>query len=110
MSMDEKTWQVVAAESELDDTGQLHVQLDGEDLLLVRDGGNYYAIAWYCSHEAFPLEGGEVGGGCITCPYHGAEFNLADGSVQAPPAFEPLQTWPVKVADGIIAVAITSTG
>ena len=108
--MSDITWHVVAAVSELDASPQLHVNLDGEDMLLVREEGSYYAIAWLCSHEAFSLEGGVVQGGCITCPYHGAEFSLKDGSVLAPPAHEPISTWPVKVEDGIIAVGVPLTG
>ena len=100
------TYQVVASTAELEDTGQLHVQLDDAEILLVRDGENYHAINYYCSHETFTLEGGMVQDGCIVCPYHGAEFCLADGSVKAPPAWEDIRTWPVRVEDNLISIAV----
>ena len=100
-------FQVVAATSELEATGQLHVQLEEAEILLVKDGETYHAISYYCSHEALTLEGGMIHDGCIICPYHGAEFCLKDGSVQAPPAWEDLKTYPVRVTDNTIAIAVS---
>ncbi|MDZ7684966.1 MAG: Rieske (2Fe-2S) protein [Gammaproteobacteria bacterium] len=59
---------VVAAEDDLNEGGQLYVELDGEEILLCRHEGEVYAIAYYCSHAAFTLEGGTLADGCITCP------------------------------------------
>ncbi|MBD3647996.1 MAG: Rieske 2Fe-2S domain-containing protein [Pseudomonadales bacterium] len=98
---------VVAATSELPEGGQMLVELDGEEILLCHHEGQYYAVAFYCSHEAFGLEGGEMHEGCITCPYHGAEFKLADGSVLAPPAFEGINTYPLRVEDDLIKICAT---
>lgn len=95
---------VVAYTDELPEGGQMHVDLNGEEILLCRHEGNYYAIAFYCSHEEFGLEGGEMAGGCITCPYHGAEFDLRDGAVLATPATEGIKTYPVRVEHGAIAI------
>ena len=44
--------------------------------------------------------------GCITCPFHGAEFKLSDGSVQAAPAWEPILSYSVLVENDTIAVSI----
>ena len=95
---------VVASTSELEEDGQMYIELNGEEILLCKHRGQYHAIAYYCSHEAFTLEGGTLYNGCITCPYHGAEFALNDGSVQAPPAYEPIKTYPVKVENDTIAL------
>jgi len=50
------------------------------------------------------LEGGFIRNGCITCPYHGAEFDLRDGYVKAPPAFEAIKTYPVKTYQDTISI------
>ncbi len=106
--MSEKFY-VVAAIAELDASPQMHVDLNGEEILLVRDGEDFYAIAYYCSHEEFTLEGGMVNKKCITCPYHGAEFSLVDGHVLSPPAYEDIKTYPVKVNrdEGTLAVGVS---
>ena len=97
---------VVAACSELAVTMQMYVELNGEEILLCRESEEYFAVSYYCSHERFTLEGGTIAAGCITCPYHGAEFRLSDGGVIAPPAFEPIKTYPIRVEDDTIAVGI----
>jgi nitrite reductase/ring-hydroxylating ferredoxin subunit len=97
---------VVAATSELKEGGQLYVELNGEQILLCQHKGKYYAIAYYCSHAAFALEGGELHDGCITCPYHGAEFKLDDGAVVAPPAYEPIRVYATRVLDDTIAIKV----
>lgn len=101
-----ETFYVVAAKSELDATGQLHVDLNGEQILLCRDGESYFAVAYLCSHEDYALEGGTIHNGCITCPYHGAEFSLKTGDVLAPPAYEGIKTYPVKTDEDTISIGL----
>lgn len=101
-------YHVVAATSELDEDGQMRVELDGEEILLCRHQGEFFAVAYYCSHEMYTLEGGMLSDGCITCPYHGAEFKLSNGAVKAPPAWEDIKTYPVKIENGTIAIAVSS--
>ncbi len=79
-------YHIVAALSEMSEGHQMYIELDGEEILLCQHEGEYFAINYFCSHAEFGLEGGSIRDGCITCPYHGAEFCLKDGSVQAPPA------------------------
>ena len=97
---------VVAACAELEATPQIHINLNGEEILLCREDEDYYAVSYYCSHEKLTLEGGNITAGCITCPYHGAEFRLSDGSVMAPPALKPIKTFSTKVENGTIAVGL----
>ena len=99
-------YHVVAAVSELETSQQLHVELNGKEILLCRDGDDYYAVSYYCSHAEFPLEGGDIHHGCITCPYHGAEFDLNTGEALAAPAFEPIETYLLRIEDGLIALGL----
>ena len=104
--MTEKQYHPVTTESALDGSSQMHVDIDGEEILLVRDRRQYYAISYHCSHQQLPLEGGRIENKRIICPYHGAEFSLLDGSALAPPACEPLATYPVRVTDGTIFLGV----
>lgn len=99
---------VVASTEELAEDGQMHIELNGEEILLCKHEGSYFAVSYYCSHDEFTLEGGQMSDNCITCPYHGAMFNLEDGSVQAPPAFEDIKVYPVKLENNTIAIAVKS--
>lgn len=94
----------LASLDELPEGGQLRVELDDLTLLLCHLDGTVYAIDYFCTHDELGLEGGDLNEGCITCPYHGAEFRLSDGAVLAPPAFEPIATYPVTITDRLIQV------
>jgi nitrite reductase/ring-hydroxylating ferredoxin subunit len=72
---------------------------------VARVGGELYAMANRCSHRGGPLHEGELDDGCVTCPWHGSRFRLADGSVERGPAAYPQPSWRVRVQDGTIQVA-----
>ena len=66
--------------------------------------GQYYAIEDVCTHD-----GSEIATGClydhvIECPRHGARFDLRTGEVVELPAYGPVQTFEVRVKDGMIQV------
>ena len=100
-------YHIVASTAELGEEDQIHVNVNGIDILLCKHAGKYYAIDYYCNHAFLPMEGGSMEHGLITCPYHGAEFSLADGSAQAAPAWEALTSYPVQVNNESITIAIT---
>jgi 3-phenylpropionate/trans-cinnamate dioxygenase ferredoxin subunit len=104
--MTDPQYHVVAATSEIAEGGQLFVELDGEEILLCRHDGKYFAVSYYCSHATFPLEGGPMDDGCISCPYHGATFDLATGRAEAPPAWEDIKTYAVRVEDSTVAISV----
>ena len=80
------------------------INLQQESLLLVNIAGEFYAIENTCSHDGGVLSGGEVCGCEITCPRHGARFDLKTGAVLSPPAFEDIATYPVRVVDNMVQV------
>ncbi|MEM6530970.1 MAG: NifU family protein [Myxococcota bacterium] len=61
------------------------VEVDGQSVLLSRVGDTVKAYRNACSHLGMPLDGGEVAGGIITCPYHGFEFALDSGDCLTAP-------------------------
>jgi nitrite reductase/ring-hydroxylating ferredoxin subunit/DMSO/TMAO reductase YedYZ heme-binding membrane subunit len=76
---------------------------DGERIAVFRDGAQIGALSNLCAHQNGPIGEGRIVNGCITCPWHGYEYRLADGC--APPPFtEKLATFRVRVRDGIVEV------
>ena len=72
-------------------------------------GGELYALEDRCSHDDGPLcEGDWEPEDCrVICPRHGSAFDLATGRPLSLPAYEPVQTYPVRVdADGIVKVKV----
>ena len=56
-------------------------QAQGIEILLARVEGKYYAAQNKCPHYGGDLSKGKLEGTIVTCPRHGSQFNLADGSV-----------------------------
>jgi nitrite reductase/ring-hydroxylating ferredoxin subunit len=53
--------------------------VEGRRIALFNIEGSYYAIDDTCTHEGGPLCEGEVRGFKVTCPWHGADFDLKSG-------------------------------
>ncbi len=78
----------------------------GRDICLLKIGETVYAFADLCTHAEYPMSDGSlVDDHTIECCLHGAQFDLRDGHVVAPPAEEPLPVYPVKIEDGAVWVA-----
>ena len=56
-------------------------QVQDEEILIARIGGKYYATQNKCAHFGGDLSEGDLEGSTVTCPRHGSQFNLTDGSV-----------------------------
>ena len=97
-------WVDVAAVGELPPGAHKVVEVEGAMIAVFNLGGHYHAIEDVCTHDGGTLTGGEVHGEEIECPRHGARFSITTGDVLAPPAYEPISTFPVRVEDGVIQV------
>lgn len=96
----------VADDDLLDETA-LVIEVKGQEIALVRTGGEVYAMQNDCPHAGQPLGDGEIiEEGVLECPGHGARFNVATGEVVQGPAAEPVTTYDVEVVDGMIRVAL----
>ena len=71
-------------------------------------GGSLYAIEDRCSHDDGPLcEGDWDEETCtVVCPRHGSAFELSSGRPLSLPAYEPVETYPVQIVDGIVRVDV----
>lgn len=93
--MDE--WVDVAAVVEIPPGECIAVEVDDRMIAVVNVDGEFHAIDNICTHEYAELSEGMVLGDEIQCPLHGAQFNVITGEVTAPPAYEPLRTYEVRV-------------
>lgn len=80
----------------LGDGAILQGKVAGEDVILVRRGSDFFALAAHCSHYGGPLAKGLVVGDEVRCPLHHACFSLRSGQVLRPPAFDPVACWRVE--------------
>jgi len=80
------------------------VDVDGIAVAVFNLEGEFLAIEDQCSHEESTLSDGEIEGETIICPRHGAKFALRTGEALSAPAYEPVATFRVRVADGMVQV------
>jgi nitrite reductase/ring-hydroxylating ferredoxin subunit/DMSO/TMAO reductase YedYZ heme-binding membrane subunit len=97
-------WLTVGALASIPDQGARIVTAPGgERVAVFRDGNQVGAVTNLCAHQNGPLGEGRIIDGCITCPWHGYQYRLADGC--APPPFtEKLATHRVRIAGGLVEV------
>jgi NADPH-dependent 2,4-dienoyl-CoA reductase/sulfur reductase-like enzyme/nitrite reductase/ring-hydroxylating ferredoxin subunit len=78
------------------DGGKLLGVVDGEEVLLVRRGTQFFAVGAYCTHYHGPLADGLVVNDEVRCPWHHACFSLRTGEALRAPALDPIQCWPIE--------------
>jgi metal-sulfur cluster biosynthetic enzyme/nitrite reductase/ring-hydroxylating ferredoxin subunit len=98
------TFERVASVSEIPPNGRKSIIVDDVPALLLRVGNDFFAVEDVCSHDGQPLTDGPVADGAITCPRHGAKFDLKTGHALCMPATQGIPTFVVQVRDGEIFV------
>ncbi|MDZ7344512.1 MAG: non-heme iron oxygenase ferredoxin subunit [candidate division KSB1 bacterium] len=82
------------------------VEANGKQIALFNLDGNFYAIDNTCTHRGGPLAEGFVEGEDVTCPWHGAQFNIKTGAVVGPPATQRVTTYNVRVQGNEIEIEL----
>ncbi len=98
------SWINVAHTDEIPANGCKVVDVDGVAVAVFRLDGGFHAIEDLCTHDGGELASGKVEGAEIECPRHGARFNIKTGAVTAPPAYEPVYSFPIRIQDGVVQV------
>jgi 3-phenylpropionate/trans-cinnamate dioxygenase ferredoxin subunit len=69
-------------------------------VVVCRVGGVLHAVEDNCSHRDAKLSEGRLRGPLLTCPLHGAQFDVRDGSHQGPPAAIGIASYAVDESAG----------
>lgn len=96
------------AEGGLAQTGEVEVGggvvLGDQDVVVTQPAaGEWKGFSATCTHEGCTVT--DVSDGTINCNCHGSKFSIADGSVVAGPAPQPLPEKPVVVEDDWVVLA-----
>lgn len=79
----------------------------GVEIAVVNAGGEFYALSNECTHAGGSMGEGElIDERSLECPLHGSVFDVTTGEVIGPPAEVPLETYPTKVENGVVKVAV----
>jgi 3-phenylpropionate/trans-cinnamate dioxygenase ferredoxin subunit len=84
------------------------VEIEGRKVGVFNAGGELYAVEDRCSHDDGPLAEGpfDPERKTVECPRHGSLFDLTTGRPKTLPAYLPVDTFPVRVEDGVIKLEV----
>ena len=79
----------------------------GIRLAIANADGRFFAIDDTCTHEQCSLaEEGTLDGTVVTCGCHGAQFDVTTGRVLAPPAPEPVKSYPLRIEQDAVVIEV----
>ena len=104
----------------MEDGSLKEVIIDGHEIVLARISGQFFAAENRCPHMGGKLHLGTLQGSVVTCPRHGSQFDIKDGSVvrwlkgsgiisALGKAIKPprsIKTYPVKIDGNRITIDI----
>ena len=106
--MSEHLFVAVCATDDIEEKAFRCFRVEEVGLVVCRFRDEYFAVENMCSHALATFDDGRMRGYRLMCPLHGATFDIRDGSVTGAPATRPIQSYPLRVVDGVIEVNVTS--
>jgi 3-phenylpropionate/trans-cinnamate dioxygenase ferredoxin subunit len=105
---DTKTTIEICPADELPAGASRIVEADGRKIGVFNAGGDLYAIEDRCSHDDGPLAEGSFDpeARTVECPRHGSLFDVTSGRPKTLPAYLPVDTFPVRIEDGVIKLEV----
>ena len=82
------------------------VQVNGKKVALFNVEGAFYAIDDTCTHHGGPLSEGSLDGKEVTCPWHGARFDVTTGEALGFSAHGGVAHYNVRVEGSDIEVEV----
>ena len=84
------------------------VEWEDVEIGIFNCNGELFAVEDRCSHDDGPLVEGELDPDecTIECPRHGSLFDLRTGTPKTLPAYVPIETFPVRVENGLIKLEV----
>ena len=96
----------VAKTTEIEPGQARLVDVNGRSIALFNVDGQFFALDSTCTHKGGPLAEGEISGHEVTCPWHGAMFDVRTGEVVGPPAQRALVRYGVRVTGTDVEVEV----
>jgi nitrite reductase/ring-hydroxylating ferredoxin subunit len=80
--------------------------IEGREVVVCHTREGLFALDNICTHAHARMNEGRLRGVRLTCPLHGASFDVRDGRVLGAPATAPLPHHAVRVVGELVEVAL----
>lgn len=100
------------SKSDVPPGGLKFVNAGGKDLVVANVGGNFYAMDNWCTHEQGNLSEGALRKNVLTCPEHGAQFDVTTGKVLMGPdqgpadSIQPEKSYKVQIQGNDVMIDV----
>lgn len=98
-------FEVVLHKDALEPGRIIEIIIAGKAIAVANVAGKFCAINNACPHAEGPLGEGTMDGTIVTCPYHGWQFDVTDGSCKTNP-YSKVQTYAVQVVENAVCVKL----
>ncbi|MAI73089.1 MAG: ferredoxin [Rhodopirellula sp.] len=100
-----REWIQINLRESLEDGKATEVMIKERVIAVFRHEGGLFAMDGMCAHQGGPISEGQVEHGCVTCPWHGWQYEL-DTGIQTINR-QPLQeTFQIRESDGKLEILI----
>ena len=99
---------VVVGKTDGIEEGKLvHITASGKEIAVTKLDGEYYAIDNICTHAGAELHEGELTNGELTCPWHGAKWDVKTGSlISFPQKLKSLESHKVLIENDTLFIEV----
>ncbi|MBO6556117.1 MAG: non-heme iron oxygenase ferredoxin subunit [Pseudomonadales bacterium] len=97
----------IVVNADLGDGEMIGIEEEGKHVLLTRIAGEYFAMSDICSHARVLLSKGKLKGVSVTCPLHGARFDVRSGRCLSGPPKMDIETYRVSREDDRIIISVS---
>ena len=87
----------------------LEVFIEQRVIAIFKTEDGYFATDGMCAHQGGPLAKGAVDGNCVTCPWHGWQYDVTSGKNMLT-GRKMLSTYPVEIRGDEVWLALPISG
>jgi len=102
----ERAWIEIGPVNHMEDEDVEAITLDNQEYAVYCCNGRYFVTDNRCTHMGARLCEGIVLGEIIECPLHQGRFHIPTGATRGGPVCKDLKTYPAKLVDGLLYVAL----
>ena len=104
--MTEKTFQPVLALADVGRGRMRSCRIGNLELVVCHTRDGVFAVDNHCTHAFARLSEGYLKGTALSCPLHGATYDVRTGQVLSGPTPIPLAAYQTRVVGGMVEVAL----